>query len=158
MLGIVTANLQRRTVGCRTLRKRYEIPRANSTVLAYVSSLRSELAVLTIFAVVGSRGHGETSYPLAGILHISQVSRDRTSSMYDVLGMGDIVKARVLNNENPYQLTIAEYDLGVILAMCSSCGGILRLEAPSGSLRCPRCGRVDRRAISKDYINLKHVV
>ncbi|MEM4035547.1 MAG: exosome complex RNA-binding protein Csl4 [Fervidicoccaceae archaeon] len=159
VLGRAEINLLRRTVNCRGLPKKYRIPTKDSVVLGFVSSLRSEVALITIVGLFEQDKLFETSFPLAGLLHVSQVGSN-VDSMYDVLGLGDLLKCRVLNSENPYQLTISgpAHTLGVVLASCSRCGAALRLERLSGTLKCPRCGNSEKRRVSKDYLNLSKVI
>jgi len=154
----VVASYSRRQVDCKAPPKKYEVPRAGSVVYSYVSAVRSDVALLVVFSVEKGKQARVSPFPLAGILHVSQVGRSDVASMYEAVALGDIVRARTLNSENPYQLTIASLDLGVVLSACSLCGAILKLETPAGVLRCPRCRSVEKRAVARSYGNLKFAV
>lgn len=71
--------------------------------------------------------------------------RGYTESFKDVLRMGDLVKARVIEvTELGVYVTIAEADLGVIKAYCTSCRHEL-----GESLECPNCLKKERRKMAK---------
>lgn len=72
-------------------------------------------------------------------------------SLLDVVRPGDYVKAKVLNNSIPYQLTLKEPDLGVVEAYCSVCGGLLYRSGDV--LVCSLCGNREKRKTSLSYIH-----
>ena len=129
-------------------------PEPGSIVTGIVTSIRNDIAVVTI---ISGEKSGRFPNPLTGILHVSQVSQGFVKTLYDAISLGDMIKAQVLSSENPFQLSIKNPALGVILSTCSKCGAILRRDG-RGRLVCPRCGSVERRKISRDYINLAKVV
>lgn len=136
---------------------RYSVPRPGSVVLAYVGSVRPELAVLTIVGEYDKGGNlRRISWPLTGMLHISQASQEYLKNLFEAYAVGDLIKARVLSEENPYQVTTKGPGLGLVLATCSNCGGVLQPDQ-GGFLKCVECGSRERRKnISRDYIRLKN--
>jgi len=62
--------------------------------------------------------------------------------------MSDIVKAKVINTQN-MRLTTSEKSLGVMKAYCSRCRSELQMDGKR--LKCPSCGRTEKRKLSSDY-------
>ena len=161
ILGLLRANLAgrvRRNNRQKVIRvekpgSRIDYPRPGSIVTGVVTSIRDEMAVITLFPL---KENSMMPHPLTGILHVSQVSTTYTKSLYDAISLGDLVKAKVLSSENPFQLTIKGPGLGVILSTCSRCGAVLRLKSKN-KLECPKCGHIESRKTSSSYINLEKV-
>ncbi|MCY0868477.1 MAG: exosome complex RNA-binding protein Csl4 [Desulfurococcus sp.] len=114
-------------------------------VEARVEAVLDDIAFLKIYDAGGRR------VELPGVLYIAQASSTLIQSLLDVVKPGDHVKARVLNNNIPYQLSIKEPGLGVIEAYCSICGGLLYKS--NDKLVCKTCGNIERRKISQDYLH-----
>jgi exosome complex component CSL4 len=112
-----------------------------------VESVSNDLAFIDIISVEKSNGVQKTDF--TGIIHISQTRREYLESMYDAFRIGDLIRARVLNNTNPFQLTTKEPSLGVVVAFCTRCGSILKKS--DDRLVCPICGNVEKRKISIMY-------
>ncbi|NHI84161.1 MAG: RNA-binding protein [Candidatus Thorarchaeota archaeon] len=89
--------------------------------------------------------------PLAGEIHISNVTRRFVRSMSDVIRPGDIVKAVALNTHTiPVELSLIGPDLGVLLAKCVKCGNDLTLTTYN-NLICLRCEHRETREVAKEY-------
>lgn len=86
-----------------------------------------------------------------GLLHVSQVSSDYIRDINEYIRIGDIVKAKVINTNTPYLLTVKEPLTGVILAQCSNCGSILYLHS-AGYLVCKNCGKQEKRKVAAGYL------
>jgi exosome complex component CSL4 len=70
--------------------------------------------------------------------------------MFDACKAGDIIRAKVVSEKNrTNHLSTAERNLGVIYAFCSHCGNVLIREKQG--LKCPECGKFERRKIASDY-------
>ncbi|ADV64358.1 exosome complex RNA-binding protein Csl4 [Desulfurococcus mucosus] len=117
-----------------------------SVVEAYVEAVSDDIAFLRIYSV---EGQGMSA---SGVLHVSQASNGFVQSLLDVVRPGDYVKAKVLNNSIPYQLTLKEPDLGVVEAYCSVCGGLLYRSGDV--LVCSLCGNREKRKTSLSYIHV----
>lgn len=89
--------------------------------------------------------------PLAGEIHISNVTRRFVRSMSDVIRGGDIIRGVALNtHEIPVQLSLVGPDLGVLLSKCIKCGNNLTLTTYN-NLICLRCENRESREVTKDY-------
>ena len=146
-IGFTTADLATRTVHVKPAHKYPLIPERNSIVVGVVVLVKDEYAVIKIFEDLKGNKY-LTGF--TGVLHISQASDTHVKDLYEVVRVGDVVKAKVLNNHPPYNITIREPKLGVVLAFCGNCGSILK-KAGSNMLKCNRCGRMERRKLSIDY-------
>ncbi|RLF20306.1 MAG: RNA-binding protein, partial [Thermoprotei archaeon] len=85
----------------------------------------------------------------SGILHISQVSTSFVRTLYDVVRIGDIIRAQVLNRAPLYQISIRGREFGVVYALCSEC--LTPLVLRSLQLFCPKCRRVEKRKVAFSY-------
>ncbi len=86
----------------------------------------------------------------SGTIHISQTHTGYVKELNKQFKPGDIVRAKVLiARREPVQLTTAGEELGVIVAKCSRCRGLL--ERDGTKLRCPSCGNVEFRKLANDY-------
>ncbi len=84
---------------------------------------------------------------VTGIIPPSQLLNGRSGSASEYLGIGDIVRARVISRDPPYTLTLKDAQLGVVYARCPRCGYVLKWR--SGELlQCPNCGAVVKRKVS----------
>ncbi|MGC8953522.1 exosome complex RNA-binding protein Csl4 [Desulfurococcus amylolyticus] len=126
--------------------KNIELIKPGTIVEAYVEAVTDELAFLKIYSIEGQRVEA------SGIIHVSQASNEFTQSLLGAIRPGDFVKAKVLNNSIPYQLTIKEPGLGVIEAYCSVCGSLLYKS--NDKLVCNTCGNIEKRKTSLNYIHV----
>ncbi|MCD6522670.1 MAG: exosome complex RNA-binding protein Csl4 [Candidatus Diapherotrites archaeon] len=84
------------------------------------------------------------------VIHVSHVKRGYVNSMRDELRAGDIIRAKILEeNKQTISLTLDGKHLGVIKAYCSKCKNPLRLEGKE--LICDVCGSKEERKIADDY-------
>lgn len=122
------------------------IPRRGGIIVGEVLQTQDKVASVRIFKI----GRVHRNKPFSAIIHVSFVSRYFTKSLQDAFRPGDIIRAKVLGDENlPYQLTTSDMDLGVIQAYCSKCGAPLDLNRRQ--LVCPRCRNIEQRKISEKY-------
>ncbi len=147
VLGEPIYDMASRRVSVRPLTRRSLLPRQGDIVLGVVSGIKEDVAIVK---VLGFDIHAPFKNPITGLLHISQISESRIESIYDAVRLGDLIKAKVLNNYIPLLLSTKEPRLGVVLAYCSKCGAVLVKE--SSGLRCPSCGNVEQRKTSIDYL------
>ncbi|HDI02438.1 MAG TPA: S1 RNA-binding domain-containing protein [Ignisphaera sp.] len=127
--------------------KGLKIPRSGDIVIGVAASVKEDVVIVK---VLGFDIYNTFKNPFSGLLHISQVSETRIQSIYDAIKMGDLIKAKVLNNYIPLLLTTKEPKLGVILAYCSKCGSVLIKNGDK--LVCPKCNNIETRKISMDYL------
>jgi exosome complex component CSL4 len=121
-------------------------PKKGLTVIGVVQQTQDKVASVRILRI----GKTDLKKPYSAILHVSYISRHFIKTIHDAFRPGDIIVAKVLGDENqPFQLTTSERELGVILAYCSKCGGTMILDKKQ--LKCSRCGNVERRKLSENY-------
>jgi len=151
--GRVQVDLNLRIVNIKPTLKVPQLPGRGDVVYGTLIVLHDELAITKIFAnELGIKYHN----PFTGLIHISQAADKFIKSFYEILAVGDVVKAKILNNFTPYNLTIKEPKLGVVVAYCSVCGAVLKRHS-SEVLKCPKCGNMEKRKLSVDYGNLKGI-
>ena len=122
------------------------VPQVGNIVTGLVSDVKSKNAILTIFQV----GDKKIAGSFKGALHISGVSRGYVDNMFDVCKAGDIMTAKVISTANrSFFLSTVDNDLGVVYALCSTCGHVL--EQGNRGLGCSNCGNFERRKLSPDY-------
>ncbi len=122
------------------------IPREGSIIKGIVNSVQDRMAIISIFIIDDKK----VSNSFSGILNISNSSLKYEKTMNEVCKPGDIVKAKVENVKNriPEVTTIGK-ELGVIIAYCSKCGGLL--DKKPNQLLCKVCGNSETRKVSIDY-------
>jgi len=146
LVGRVLIDIVKRTIEVRQVKGKPIIPKPGDIVLGVVETVSNDLAFIRIYNIENKPSR---STDFTGVLHISQVSNDYVETMYDVLRLGDVVRAKVLNSLQPFQLNTKHPSFGVVVAFCSKCGEILKLK--DDKLVCPACGSVEKRKISTKY-------
>ncbi len=147
LTGVVNVDLMTRVAFVKPLVREPRMPERGDVVYGVVQVVRDEFAIIKI---IGDGQGRRYSVPYTGLLHISQATEKFVKDLYEVLRMGDVVKAKVLSNYLPYNLTLKEYRLGVVMAFCGRCGERL-VKSGSEVLKCPSCGNTERRKVSSDY-------
>ena len=72
--------------------------------------------------------------------------------------IGDIVRAKVVTRVDGMILaSIADKDLGVLWTRCSRCGGGV-VRRRENTIRCTRCGYVDRRKLAPDFMSIDAII
>ncbi len=128
------------------------IPEVGSTVYGQVSGISEDIAFVKIIAFNSKRV--DPSRPYTGILHVSQASQKFIPSIEDAVRAGDIIRAKVIAQTTPYQLSTKTADLGVVVAYCSVCGALM-VKKSDETLKCPVCGNVEKRKVSIYYMRFK---
>ena len=153
ILGTAVLDINERKARVYPLIKRGPLAIEKSdVVLGEVAGMRKDVAIVLIKKVEGK--NLVLKETLHGMLHISQVSDKFVEFLSDVVKVTDILRAKVINSRPPYQLSIKERDLGVIVAFCSNCQTPMTIK--NRKLYCPRCKVQEKRKLSTKYsINLK---
>ncbi len=147
-VGFLKIDFTQRIVSIKQVKGKPVYPRPGDIVIGVVTSVSDDIAFIDIFQV---EGRSSRSVDFTGVVHVSQVSEKYVKSMYDALRPGDIVRARVLNDRIPFQLTTKGPQFGAILAYCSKCGGVLKRQSED-SVVCSRCGSIEKRKVSIKYM------
>ncbi len=152
-LGVVDIDTTTRRLNVKPLTRTPRVPRKGDIVHGYISSIpRDDIALIKIT-------HDEHMIPFTGtytgILHISQAADRHPSTIHDYVRLGDVVRVQVLNNSNPYIVSIKQATLGVIAAFCSRCGAPLYRVHGQPYLVCLQCGNRETRKVAAGYIYVK---
>jgi len=146
IVGHSSLDLLNKRVTVSPLIRGVRVPRVGSMVLGQVLNVQSQNASIRIFKINDQSLSGFFS----GFLHVSDVQLRYVESMFSVCQPSDILRARVVSEKNRvYHLSIIDKNLGVIYAFCTQCGFILELKGHN--LRCPRCGKIEKRKTAIDY-------
>ena len=122
------------------------LPKYKESVVGIIKMVRKQMAIADIN---NNLGFNPTT-DFEGMIHISQVSKTYLNNLSDAFKVGDVVRGEIINETViPFHLTTAASNLGVILAYCSECGDVLKLD--QRRLRCERCNIIERRKIANDY-------
>lgn len=122
------------------------IPKVGNIILGQVASVQTENAAVRIFKI----GNNMLSGRFSGILHVSDVQQSYVDSMFNICKPNDVLRAKVISEKNNvYHLSTKEKNLGVLYAFCSQCGYML--EPKRQAMRCPKCGKLEKRKIALDY-------
>ncbi|QLC50835.1 exosome complex RNA-binding protein Csl4 [Methanolobus zinderi] len=116
-------------------------------VIGGITNLRDSVVLVDIG---GIKGKGEREFQMDGLaaIHVSNVRDSYVKNLSQEFSMSDIVKAKVINTQN-MRLTTSEKSLGVMKAYCSRCRSELQMDGKR--LKCPSCGRTEKRKVSSDY-------
>ena len=154
LVGNTIADLNTRVINVKPRIREPILPRRGSIVYGIIVLIREEYAIVRLVSDVNGVKYHTV---FTAILHISQVTDKFIKDLFEVLRMGDVVKAKVLNDSIPYNISIKDPKLGVVLAFCGKCGSLLKFES-GDLLKCPVCGNSERRKVSIDYGKLKGLI
>jgi exosome complex component CSL4 len=145
-IGKISVNNRTRSIVVKKNTPTPLFPEEGMEVIAEVGSIARRDARIDIFML-----NKKSNYPtISGVIHISDMSKEYLKNIDMAVRSGDIIKGRIVNTKNRLnQTSIAGSEYGVIYAYCTRCGGLL--EKDQGKLKCPDCGRVERRKTAKNY-------
>ncbi|MHA1264203.1 MAG: exosome complex RNA-binding protein Csl4 [Candidatus Helarchaeota archaeon] len=144
--GLVQIDQREKKVYVVPKENKPSLPKNGDLVIGKISMVRKQMAIADITNV---RGFNPTT-DFEGMIHISKVTKTYLDSLSDAFKTGDIIRAQIINDSViPFHITTADANLGVILAYCSECGNVLKLEGRR--LQCPVCRNIERRKIATDY-------
>ena len=116
-----------------------------------VTDIRSSMAEARVLAIHG-RGR-QVAGELDASLHVSKIANAYVEDIRDALRLGDTLRMRVIQTDPSLQVTTAEQNLGVVLALCTF--DRFPMERRGDQVRCPRCERTSRRKLAADYGDLE---
>ncbi|WP_340819356.1 exosome complex RNA-binding protein Csl4 [Methanolobus sp. WCC4] len=116
-------------------------------IVGNVVNMRDSVALVEIGAIKG-KGDREFKTNGAAAIHVSNVKDSYVKNLGQEFSLSDVVKAKVINTQN-MRLTTDGKDLGVMKAYCSRCHS--PMDKDNNRLKCPECGRVEKRKLSSDY-------
>jgi exosome complex component CSL4 len=145
-VGFVLMDHVNKKVSVYPAARNYNVPKIGSTIIGDTTGVQSSMANIRIEKI----GNRFVSSHFSGIIHISDVSFQYTENIFDAFKAGDLVRAKVISDKNQIlHLSTKGENLGVLLAYCSHCGGILSLK--HNELGCEECGHIERRKVALDY-------
>ncbi|WP_370574807.1 exosome complex RNA-binding protein Csl4 [Methanomethylovorans sp.] len=145
--GVVKIDLKARIISVVPSTKYPPAIAIGDIVIGGITGLRESVALVEIAAI---KGEGEREFQKVGtaVVHVSNVKDSYCKRLDEEFAVGDIIKAKVLNTEN-MRLSTSEKELGVMKAQCFNCRTVMVMD--NNKLKCPECGRVERRKLSSDY-------
>ena len=120
-------------------------------VYGVVDQIRASMAEANILAIHGR--DRQVAGEVSASLHVSKISNSYVEDIRDAMRLGDTIRARVIQTDPSLQITTAEQNLGVVLALCSA--DRTPMERKENEVRCPRCERVYARKLAADYGHLE---
>jgi len=146
VVGRALLDFPNKRVSVYRLVREVTVPKIGSIVVGQVANVQKQNAFVHMYEIDKTQLSGFFS----GILHISDVQLRYVDSMFSVCKPGDIIRAKVISEKNgTYHLSTKDRDLGVVYAFCSQCGYMLELTRQR--MRCPRCGKIEKRKTALDY-------
>ena len=126
-------------------------PRPGASVIGIVTQLRHDLVIVDIIGEVTLKGVPrflyEYSSPFPGAVPISNIADEYIKDISDYYRISDVILAKVVSKTAPFHLSTVEPVYGVLYARCARCGALLE-PVNNKTMRCPRCGHVERRKVS----------
>jgi exosome complex component CSL4 len=145
--GYVKVNRKSRTI---SVEPQTDVPpeiAEGDIILGNVVNMRDSVALVEIGAIKG-KGEREFQKNGAAAIHVSNVKDSYVKNLGQEFALSDVVKAKVINTQN-MRLTTDEKTLGVMKAYCTRCHSPMQKD--NNRLKCPECGRIEKRKISADY-------
>lgn len=120
-------------------------------VFARVEAIYEPVALLQVEPQEAAEGRQNPTDGYS-VIHASRVKAGYVEEIHDEMRVGDVVKASVedIRPDGEVGLSTKAMGLGVVKAYCSRCRAPLALSG--AKLQCGRCGSVERRHLSKDYV------
>ncbi len=147
VIGVIVKDDREHVVSVKPL-KSGNLLKINDVVYGKVIAIPNDRVV--IVRIIGVDNNGSKAVikdDITGIIPPSQLFNGKSNSASEILGIGDMIRARVVSKDPPYTLTLRDAQLGVVHAKCPRCGHTLRWKS-HGLLQCPNCGAVVRRKVS----------
>lgn len=147
IIGVVIRDAKAHIINIKPI-KDTELLNVNAIVYGRVMAIPNDRVVIIKITSVSNDGNiTELRNKFTGIIPPSQLSNSRIDSASRVVGIGDIIKARVISRGPPYTLTIRDPQLGVVYGVCPRCGGPMRM-LNYDQLKCTVCGFVTSKKVS----------
>lgn len=143
-VGVKRESREKRSIGVSTTMTKRLI-KERDLAYARVEDLYEKVALLSIQPA----SKLIASFSNFAYLRISEVKRGFVESFRGYLGIGDLIKARVVEvTPLGIYFSIASPDLGVIKAFCSNCRSELKKHFKKSLLYCENCGSEESRKLA----------
>jgi exosome complex component CSL4 len=121
-----------------------------------VTGIVDNIAEPVALVIVEGEGDENTRFSQSNayfILHASQIKRGYVKNVRDEIRIGDIIRAKVVEEKNgEFHISTEDEDCGVLKGFCCACRHEL-VKKPTG-LECSSCGRRENRKIAKGYVSV----
>lgn len=148
--GVSRYNMNTRVVEVEPV-KHLRLPRPGSNAVGMVTQTRHDVVLVELYGEVRLQPSPAWLYEYAGkflgAIPVSGISEEYVRNIDDYYRRGDIVLVKVSSDSNPYHLVTVDPPYGVLYAECSRCGAVMEPVNPR-TMRCPRCGLVEKRKVS----------
>jgi exosome complex component CSL4 len=148
-MGVYEVDEKRRMAFVKPLTSLPVLIRKGDVVLADVMSVRSMMVIAEVFHVIGK--HRSVSGDTNGTLHVSEISDGYVKTPDDKFSIGDIIRAKVIQNAPSIQLSTKAKEYGVIKSICQRCKHPLIKK--DNILECSNCRHKEKRKLAIDYGN-----
>jgi len=147
--GKVSYDHERRIVRVEPL-KLVEKLKVGDKVLVEIKEVQDKIAIASILSINGRL----VKHPKTAVI-LPNPGMKKTMDQY--VGIGDLVVASVVTTfMGVIGLSIWRQDLGVVLARCNKCSGMLKKVGKS--LICVRCGKREKRKIVPQYGSIAYLI
>ena len=145
--GVLEVDAGRRSAKVHPLANAPVKLKNGDVVVGQITDLKDSLAILRLAFKRGCEAR--PIFNTEALLHISRVKSSYVKEIRQVLGLRDIVKAKIIDATPTIGLSIVDEDLGVVKAYCGRCASPLKLDGKR--LVCPECEQVESRKLSTDF-------
>jgi exosome complex component CSL4 len=134
--------------------KKVFVPRKGTIALGVVSELRRQSAnvTLTHYKIGDGKYFQSIKYSSSAMLHISNVSDRYLRAIHDGVRPGDHIICKILSTHPDFRVGLfGSHDLGVINAICYSCGQEVNRVVKRNLISCNNCGATQNRVLSSFF-------
>lgn len=122
----------------------------------YITGAVDNIAEPVALVVVEGEGDANIRYAQSNayvILHASRIKRGYVKNVRDEIRIGDILRAKVVEEKNgEMHISTEDEDCGVLKGFCTACRHAL-IKKPTG-LECTSCGRRENRKMASGYVGV----
>ncbi|MDR2944429.1 MAG: exosome complex RNA-binding protein Csl4 [Methanosarcinales archaeon] len=145
--GVIGINKEHRVISVIPKTKTLNMITEGDIVIASVTDVRESNARVDIVAAEKSLGEEIVNNGNAEI-YVSNIKDGFAKSVADEFGVGDIVRAKVIDSRK-IGLSTVESEFGVLKAYCSKCK--TSLTKGDDGLVCGNCGNREKRKLAEGY-------
>ena len=146
-MGIYEVDEKKRMAIVKPLTSVPILVKKGDVVLAHADSVRSMMVIAGVFHV--TQKNRSISGDTNGTIHVSEISDGYVKTPEDKFAVGDIIRARVIQDKPSIQLTTKGKEYGAIQSICQRCRN--HLKKKDNILECEQCGHKERRKLAADY-------
>lgn len=139
IVGKVIRDFKKYEVHVEPIKNRIYLRQGDIILGKVIGIISEKVAIIKILSVFKNGTYVELRNWYTGLLHISQASETYLQSIHEVLGIGDIIRAKIISSKGPpYLLSIRSSNLGVIYTLCPVCR--IEMRRKLNTYQCVKCG------------------